>query len=303
MNAPMNYLLPAKTPHPPIGEQGSPLSRYLYFGHGNTDNRRSSRWSFSLRQIQGVIWFSSVDLSVIDACVHRIRGVNAVFLIKYTVKGCPHPFREFQFQQFRVWQTKDWPPYRCQNARLQNNDFRHRVGIRFYGLGYSRHRCVFAVPHPKAEIQALAGFWHLPLWTSIYPVKVHLNSGVLRNAPNVELHPDTMEQAHFLKHHLVTQPAVAESEIIGVAPFSGEELTRLYVVGRFKNSGVGPCLLHYAKLSGVRTALILSANVRLKTFFVHRGWSAGKETPTKSGAGVVRKSCHALWGPASKKNS
>lgn len=93
----------------------------------------------------------------------------------------------------------------------------------------------------------------------------------------------------FAPSSFAAEIAIVESEIIGVAAFSGEELPCLYVVGRFRNSGVGTCLLHNATLSGVRTALIPSANVRLKTFFVHRGWCAGKVTFTETGDGVVRK--------------
>jgi hypothetical protein len=93
----------------------------------------------------------------------------------------------------------------------------------------------------------------------------------------------------FAPSSFAAEIAIVESDIIGVAAFSGEELPCLYVVGRFRNSGVGTCLLHNATLSGVRNALIPSANVRLKTFFVHRGWYAGKETFTETGDGVVRK--------------
>ncbi len=66
-------------------------------------------------------------------------------------------------------------------------------------------------------------------------------------------------------------------------------LTCLDVVERFRNSGIGTRLLHNAMLSGVRTSLIPAANVRMKTFFLHRGWCAVKETPAKGGNGISRK--------------
>jgi len=83
--------------------------------------------------------------------------------------------------------------------------------------------------------------------------------------------------------------AVVGSEIIGVAVFLDEALICLYVVERFRSSGVGTCLLHNAMLSGVRTALIPSGNDRAKTFFTHRGWCAGKENPAESGYGIFSK--------------
>jgi GNAT superfamily N-acetyltransferase len=67
--------------------------------------------------------------------------------------------------------------------------------------------------------------------------------------------------------------AVVGPEIIGVAAFSGEALTCLYVVDRFRNSGIGTCLLHNARLSGVRATTIPISNVRVQAFFEHRGWS------------------------------
>lgn len=82
--------------------------------------------------------------------------------------------------------------------------------------------------------------------------------------------------------------AVVGWEIIGVAACSGEALTCLYVLERFRNSGVGTCLLHNVMLSGVKTAIIPSGNFRALTFFKLRGWCSQGETVIDVGGEKLR---------------
>ncbi|MFC6448390.1 GNAT family N-acetyltransferase [Shinella zoogloeoides] len=85
----------------------------------------------------------------------------------------------------------------------------------------------------------------------------------------------------FVAQPLFSEIAIVGSEIIGVAAFSDEVLTCLYVVDRFRNSGVGTCLLHNAMLSGVRATTIPLSNVWGQAFFEHRGWSTRGEIEAK----------------------
>jgi len=82
----------------------------------------------------------------------------------------------------------------------------------------------------------------------------------------------------FTQSLFFAEIAVVGSEIIGVAACSGEALTCLYVLERFRNSGVGTCLLHNVMLSGVKAAIIPSGNFRALTFFELRGWRSQGET-------------------------
>jgi len=105
----------------------------------------------------------------------------------------------------------------------------------------------------------------------------------------VEMYGRPENDRSFTQSPFFAEIAVVGSEIIGVAVCSGETLICLYVVKSFRNSGVGTCLLHNAMLSGVRTALSPSGNDRVKTFFAHRGWFAGKENPPDGGYGIFPK--------------
>ncbi|GMB81089.1 hypothetical protein NN6n1_18720 [Shinella zoogloeoides] len=92
----------------------------------------------------------------------------------------------------------------------------------------------------------------------------------------------------FIQSPFFAEIAVVGSEIIGVAAFLDEALTCLYVVERFRNSGVGTCLLHNAMLSGVRAATIPFGNFRALTFFELRGWLSHGKTVLDIGGEELR---------------
>ena len=105
----------------------------------------------------------------------------------------------------------------------------------------------------------------------------------------LEIYERPKGECSFTQSPFFAEIAVVGSEIIGVAAVVNDMLSCLYVVKRFRNSGVGTCLLHNAMLSGVRTALIPSGNDRVKTFFTHRGWYAGRGNPADGGYGIFPK--------------